>query len=586
MNKQSASKSPVVFTNKAECRDCYRCLRVCPVKAIRMENGQAAVDSARCIACGTCIRECPQGAKQYRIDLDRAIDLLRSGARVAASLAPSFAAFYNDWQRLRIASALRKLGFAHVSETAIGAYHVARQSLKLRRHDRASICTACPAVVGLVEKYLPDLVENLLTVASPMLAHAAIIREKVGADTRVVFIGPCIAKKAEADASTGKQRIDCALTFQELEDWLQRENIALDRLEDSRFDDVPGGEARLFPLPGGLSRTAGSGSDSLANDIIAVSGISEVRALLENLGNLGPTPFIEPLFCSQGCVNGPGASESGRQFAGRSQIITYANNTPVIATADAATDISAVYQAAETEAQEFSEEKINRVLAATGKMNPSDHLNCGACGYNSCREKAIAVLRGFAETEMCIPYMRRRAEQRTDLIIETSPNGIVMLNEKLCIISMNPAFRRMFLCSEAVLGRHVSYLVDPQPFEKVLTGDRELIEETVNHARYNLICHQIVYELKAEKQLVGIFVNITPGRRSQEELDKLRAGMIKQAREMLEHQIQMAQELARHLGESTAQGEILIENLLKLADVEEENDKGKRNRPWDIFTSK
>lgn len=580
------SKNPVVFTNKAECRDCYRCLRVCPVKAIRMDNGQASVDPERCIACGTCIKECPQGAKQFRNDLETAISLISSGAKVAASIAPSFAAFYQDWQRRRLASALRKLGFAHIAETAVGAYHVANESLKLRRKEGASICTACPAVVSLVEKYLPGQVENLLPVASPMLAHAAIIRKTLGSETKVVFIGPCIAKKSEADRSSGEQKIDCALTFQELEEWLEKSGVRLDRLEDSNFDDQPAGESRLFPLPGGLSRTAGTGSDSLTSDIIAISGINEIRTLLENLGNNDQNLFIEPLFCSQGCVNGPGVPKAGNLLANRNELIAYADKFPVTNSEKADFSLRACYQAESESMAEFSEEEIRKVMAATGKMTPGDELNCGACGYDSCRDKAIAVLRGFAETEMCIPYMRRLAEQRTDRIIETSPNGIVMLNDKLCIISMNPAFRRMFLCSEAVLGRHISYLVDPQPFEKILTGSETLIEETVNHARYNLVAHQIVYQLQAENQLVGIFVNITPSRRSQEELDKLRTNMVQQAREMLEHQMQMAQELARHLGESTAQGEVLIENLLKLAATEPDKENRGKDRPWDTFTSK
>ncbi|NLF96910.1 MAG: PAS domain S-box protein, partial [Candidatus Riflebacteria bacterium] len=216
----------------------------------------------------------------------------------------------------------------------------------------------------------------------------------------------------------------------------------------------------------------------------------------------------------------------------------------------------------------------------------SDELDCGACGYNSCREKAIAVLRGLAETEMCIPYMRRLAEQRTDRIIETSPNGIVMLDEHLSIINMNPAFKKMFLCSDAVLGRHISYLVDPEPFEKVVTGRQQLIEETVKYQRYSLVAHQIIYRLEAEKQLVGIFVNITGSRQSMEELARLRHSTVEQAREMLEHQVKMAQELAKYLGESTARGETIIENLIKLTASDEKEEKPGRITEWDIFTSK
>ncbi|MDD3145842.1 MAG: [Fe-Fe] hydrogenase large subunit C-terminal domain-containing protein [Candidatus Riflebacteria bacterium] len=582
--------SPVVFTNKAQCRDCYRCLRQCPVKAIRMINGQASVDPERCIACGTCIKECPQGAKQYRNDIEKAVRLLKEESPVAVSLAPSFAAFFTESERLRLPSALRKLGFSHIAETSVGAYPVAMASLKNKFSDKSSICTACPAAVSYIRKYVSELTENLLPVASPMLAHAAIIRNKLGEGAKVVFIGPCIAKKQEADTSSGPQKVDCALTFKELEEWFERENIRLDRLEESHFDDQPAGQARFFPLPGGLTRTAEIGSDSLAADIVAISGHDEFRKILATVKSTRARLFIEPLFCSQGCANGPGAPENYNLFKNRHEIIDYAETHKGLAQALSSTDtaVNAVYSPETIDAKEtpVSEEEINRVLAATGKTSKADELNCGACGYNSCRDKAIAVIKGFAEIDMCIPYMRRLAEQRTDRIIETSPNGIVMLDDKLAIISMNPAFRKMFLCSEAVLGKHISYLIDPEAFEKVLTGSENLIEQTVKYSRYNLIAHQIIYQLEVENQLVGIFVNITGSRQSIAELARIRSKTVQQAREMLEHQVSMAQQMAKYLGESTAQGESLIENLLKLTEDESE-DKNRRKGPeWDIFTSK
>ncbi|MDD2997914.1 MAG: [Fe-Fe] hydrogenase large subunit C-terminal domain-containing protein [Candidatus Riflebacteria bacterium] len=590
MDKPDNAKSPVVFTNKAQCRDCYRCLRQCPVKAIRMIDGQASVDPDRCIACGTCIKECPQGAKQYRNDLEQVIRLLKEPFPVAVSLAPSFVAFFSEWERRRLSSALRKLGFSYVVETAVGAYPVALESLRNQKKNGGSICTACPAVVSFVEKYMPELAENLLPVVSPMLAHAAIIRKKLGNATRIVFIGPCIAKKIEADKSDGLYKIDCALTFKELEEWFERENIKLDCLEDSLFDDQPAGEARLFPLSGGLTRTADMGSDSLISDIIAVSGHAELKKILETLLNSRKQLFIEPLFCSQGCVNGPGAPKGYNLFENRREVIDYALTNPGKHPEDqennAVVDTAYNPEALPESDVAITEEAIQKVLAATGKTSPADELNCGACGYDSCRDKAIAVIRGFAETDMCIPYMRRLAEQRTDRIIETSPNGIVMLDDKLTIISMNPAFRKMFLCSEAVLGKHISYLVDPEPFEKVITGSENIIEQTVKHARYNLIAHQIIYQLEIERQLVGIFVNITGSRKSIEELAKLRSSTIQQAREMLEHQVKMAQEMAKYLGESTAQGESIIENLLKLTESEDEGETRRKGREWDIFTSK
>jgi len=566
---QRPSRTQTVFTNKAACRDCYRCLRVCPVKAIRMEKGQASVVEERCISCGTCVRECPQKAKSYRHDLEQAIRLLKEHRVVALSLAPSFVVMFAEWERKRIPSAFRKMGFAYVGETSIGAYPVAQASARdVEKSGECRICTACPAVVNFVEKYHPDVVEKLSPVASPMVAHARMIKEKLGPEARIVFIGPCIAKKSEADRPEYHDLIDCVLTFEELEEWFAREKLRLDLLEESAFDDQPAGEARFFPLPGGLTKTAHLKDELLASDILAVSGFDDVRRLLETLGGRRGKALIEPLFCAQGCINGPALPPSKNVYERREELLAYAKTEKGVAP-DArleAVPVSADYKAAAVDAgAPVHESDIANVLAATGKSRLEDQLNCGACGYSTCREKAIAVLRGLAETEMCIPYMRRLAERRTDKIIETSPNGIVILDERLHILSMNPAFRTYFLCSEALLGKHISYLVDPEPFERLATGKETLIEATVTYEKYNLTAHQIAYPLKEEKQFVGIFVNITNSKVSQAKLEEMRAKTIAQARELLEHQIDMAQKMAKFLGESSARGEELVQSLMKLA---------------------
>ncbi|MCE5200447.1 4Fe-4S dicluster domain-containing protein, partial [bacterium] len=562
--------SQVVYTNKAHCRDCYRCLRVCPVKAIRMENGQAYVVPERCISCGTCIRECPQGAKQFRNDIDRAVRLIASGATVAASIAPSFVAIFSEPERKRLASALRKLGFAYVGETAIGAYHVAAETAKIvnSQPDRSHLCTACPAVVSYVERYEPDKVDLLVPVVSPMLAHAKHIKDKLGRGTKVVFIGPCIAKKAEASRSENAGMVDCVLTFTELVEWLEREGINLQMCEESHFDEVPEGDARFFPVVGGSMRTASLHTDLLAAGAVSVSGFNEVKEALMGSGSDGAPTIVEPLFCSQGCVNGPAAPGKGSLYERRREVLDYASANKGIDPEPESAPADLKTRFRPTEAQDtsdISEEMIREVLEKTGKSAPENQLNCGACGYASCRDKAIAVIQGMAELEMCIPYMRRLAEQRTDRIIETSPNGIVILDDRLNIISMNPAFRNFFMCSEAVCGRPISYLMDPHPFEQLAAGKTDRLEAVVRHERYNLMCHQIMYALREEKQYVGILVNITKSRAHKEKLDHLRSQTVAQARELLDHQVHIAQTIAKFVGESTAQGEALLDKLIVLA---------------------
>jgi iron only hydrogenase large subunit-like protein len=580
----------VVFTNKAQCRDCYRCVRVCPVKAIRMHGGQAAVVEERCIDCGTCVRECPQHAKSFRDDVDRTVRLLASGVRVAASVAPSFAAVYPEWQQRRLTSALRRLGFCYVGETAIGAYQVARETAAIvaAQPNRALICTACPAVVRFVERYRPELVANLVPVVSPMLAHARHIRRRLGDDVRVVFIGPCVAKKAEADRPEFAGLVDCALTFAELAQWFQREGIDLAEGEESDFDEIPAGPSRLFPLVGGCVRTAGWSTDLLAGEVRVASGFSEVCTALDALGEESVPHVLEPLFCVQGCINGPAMPDARNLFNRRGDVLRYAAAAPGPSPAECRRpELSTRFTSRAANEPAVSEEQIRAALEMTGKVRDEDQLNCGACGYANCRDKAVAVIRGLAEPEMCIPHMKRLAEQRADRIVDTSPNGIVILDEHLKILRMNSAFRKFFMCSDALYGQSISNLLDPEPFERLASGQDQLIETTVEHRRYNLVCHQVMYPLREERQFVGIFVNVTHSRNNEEKLDHLRTQTILQAQELLEHQLQMAENIARFLGESTAKGEDLVEKLMVLA--EEEGDTSQRKKgQWlrDMYTSK
>jgi PAS domain S-box-containing protein len=236
--------------------------------------------------------------------------------------------------------------------------------------------------------------------------------------------------------------------------------------------------------------------------------------------------------------------------------------------------------------QDVTEAQIMEVLDKTGKASPENQLNCGACGYASCRDKAIAVVQGMAEPEMCIPYMKRLAEARTDKILVNSPNGIVILDEHLNILSMNQAFRDFFMCSEAICGKPISYLMDPDPFERLATGDDDRLEVTVKHDRYGIVSREMLYKLPQEKQYVGIFIDITKMKADKEQLDSLRVQTATQAKELLEHQISMAQTLAKYLGENTARSEQLLEKLMTLSDEDSQGPEDGRKSIWDTYTSK
>ncbi len=582
----------IIFTNKARCRDCYRCLRNCPVNAIRLIDGQAFVENERCILCGTCLKECPQNAKQFRRDIEKVKRLLIENNNVAVSIAPSFPAIFEEWQAERIPSVLRKLGFDFISETAEAAYYVAKETHEIFSIQNKGMClaTACPSFVNYVEKYQPEEVKNLTPVVSPMIAHAQNLKDKLGKNCKVVFIGPCLAKKGEAERPELEGIVDAVLTFTELLEWFEEEKIDFKMFEASKFDEEVIGNARLFPLTGGMFKTASLQTDNLNTSVYSMSGIERIEDAINSFSKTSSKVLIEPLICASGCVNGPGLPRTQNVFLRKQNIINYANknflkeDTAPEQKVNLRTSFS--HNSAIKEI-EFPEEKIRTIFEQTGKLQEEDQLNCGACGYSSCLENAKAILNGMVEIESCIPYMRRLAEQRTDRIIETSPNGIVILNEELEIIHMNPAFKKFFMSTNSIIGKRISYLMDPEPFVKLKESETDKIEKTIKHENYGLTCHQIMYKLVEEKQYIGIFVDITKNLTDVEKLDSLREKTIHQAQELLDHQIGMAQQLAKLLGENTAKGEELVENLLKLTQDEKmKNIANKKNWLWDTYTSK
>ncbi len=589
----------IIFTNKAQCQDCNRCVRKCPVKAIKVENAQASVDSDKCITCGTCIRECPQHAKHYRRDTFKAKELLISGTKVAVSLAPSFAGIYDKWKWLRLPSALRKLGFDYIAETSTGAYFSAKATKDEYLKAKTSlIATACPAIVSYIEKYRPEKVPHLVQIVSPMVAHAKYLKqafENNNEEIKIVFIGPCTAKKAEAERPEFAGLVDVVLTFQELDEWMHDEGINLEELEESGFDEKAPHVAKLFPLMGGLIKTAEMDADIHSYNIINVSGIDEIMESFDLIESTPDTDFlIDPLFCSQGCLNGPGVNTEYNIFERRRHLLQYRDSSVSIDAPSTGNDLD-YHTAFNTDIglsqNKYTEAEIAAVLAKTGESDFHKRPNCGACGYNSCREKAIAVLDGMAETEMCLPYVRRIAESRKNKLFETTPNGVVILDYRYNIINMNPAFRKFFICSQSIVGKPISYLMDPEPFVKLVAGeDDEVMEITVKHDNYNIVSHQIMYKLPEENLIVGIFVNITKNVSDNTQLAELREKTISQAQELLNHQIDMAQNFAKLLGETAARGEALVDNLMKMSEDTNSKDNNRTNKGgnwlWDIYTTK
>ncbi|MDL2311555.1 4Fe-4S binding protein [Bacteroidales bacterium OttesenSCG-928-B11] len=434
-------RKAVVYTTKAKCRDCYRCVRVCPVNAIKMENGQAQVVAANCIACGTCITECPQHAKTYTTDYGKVLQMLEGNYTLIVSLAPSFAGYYTEWEQKRLPSALRSLGFHYITETAAAAWDSAIASAQYIKDNKQQhhICTACPAVVNYINIYAPQYAPFLTPISSPMIAHAKLMKEE-HPKAKFVFIGPCVAKKDESLQPENEGLVDAVLTFEELNQLMKLKGVMLDELEESKFDQEAKGFARLFPLEGGMLRTANFPTYLLDNRVVAVSGFDEVQQVLASLKKDAPTKLvIEPLFCHHGCINGPVANREENVYNKRLRVLDYAEKNQGKRGDEEAVDrplLETAYHVMPFAPAKHTEAEIKSVLEATGKHSPEDELNCSACGYVSCREKAIAVLDGFAEIDMCMPFIRRTTEQKFDMLIKHDPNGIVSLNGRLEKISL------------------------------------------------------------------------------------------------------------------------------------------------------
>ncbi len=567
--QESIAVCKVIDTNVAHCQDCYRCVRACPVKAIRITNGQAHVEQELCIHCGTCVRQCPKKAKYIVSTIDSVKELLDSGRPVAARIAPAFAAIDPEITN-KIPTALRMLGFSRVSETAEGAKLVADSSLACG--GKGSICTACPAVVSYVEKYHHEALERMIPVVSPMVAHGRMIKEAFGEDYAVVFIGPCAAKKAEAARPENRDAVDAVITFSELFDLFEEKRINLRSLPDGSFDftglaDGQLKDARLFPVDGGMLKTCGRASDGTNAEVMSLSGAKQVTSFFDVDPKRLDFRLVEPLFCPGGCIDGPGFPQQGNIYYRKNAVISYAEQageyTGQRHGKQENVDMEPWFIPLETRADEpVSEEAIELVFQKTGKTDPEHQLNCGACGYGSCRENAIAVVRNMAEPEMCIPYMRRLAQQRADRIIETTPTAVVIVDEDLKLIHMNPAFHKMFMCSNSILGRHISYIFDARDFEALASSDKDEMEAVRTY--YGTKYHITLYAMRNEGQYVGMLTDISRMKLDEGQMHLIERQLLVNARELLEHQINFSQEMAHQLGRNTAKTEELVKRMLDL----------------------
>ena len=572
MQKESLNQTrdQILESSRVSCRDCYRCIRVCPVKAIRVTKGQPHIEEDRCIRCGACVRECFIHVRHTASDFSAVQQYIRGNRFVVASVDPAFPALFQDWRTVRFAAALRELGFTAVHEAAeaVPAVEKAVQAAAVG----GGILPNCPAVVNYVEQYFPELTEKLLPVASPMIVHGRMLRQEYGKGAIIVHICPCAAKVYEAHRPEHAGVIDCVITFQELLGWISKEHKDLAALEEVPFDCVASmtpeeaRRARITAMKGGLLHSCGYDWDPCATDAYSVSGTQDVTDLLTEMRRGNVSGLVEPLFCHGGCCNGPNFPRRGDTFVSRrAAVLRYAQTAPVSQALKkpAAISAAASYTARPyLPAREIKELEIAEILKKLGHSVAGQQYNCGACGYKTCRERAIAILEGMAEPEMCFPYMRTQLRQRTDRIVEALPCGVVQLDGELRIRRMNRSFEKMFLCNDGVLGKRISYLISDEGFDKLMAEELD-IYETVR-SKYGIRYHEVVFPMRDENEYVGIYTDISALKIDNYQIDLIKRQTLENAKDLLHQQIAFSQDLAAYIGRNEAKSEALVKQIVAL----------------------
>lgn len=547
---------------KSNCKNCYKCIRNCPVKSISFSGTQAQIVEDECVLCGMCFVACPQNAKEIRNDVESAKALLKGEAPVYVSVAPSFAANYEGVSMASMRKALMDLGFAGAEETAIGATVVKNEydrMVNLAQQD-VIIGTCCHTVNLLIQKHFTEALPYLAKVQSPMQVHCGLLKkEHPGAKT--VFIGPCISKKAEAEDYEGI--VDCVLTFEELDDWMQAEHVTFEPLEDT---DGKAGKARFFPTSGGILKSMLCENNDYS--YLAVDGMSSCIHAIKDIidGNIHHC-FIEMSACPGSCIGGPAMNHSHRApvkgYMAVEKFAKQANGGDFDVEQPDSAEISKNLIYLKKDKPKAGSRAIEEILHKMGKMRPEDELNCGSCGYNTCREKAQAVLDGKADLSMCLPFLKDKAETFSDNIIHNTPNGILILNEDMEVQQINAAARKILNIRHQndVLGEPVVRIMEPFDFIEVLSSGIGIHDKRVYLAEYNKYIEETIIYDRMYHILMCIMRDITAEEEEKAKKEEMSRHTIEVTDKVIEKQMRIVQEIASLLGETTAETKIALTNL-------------------------
>ncbi len=572
-----------VYTEPTECQDCYKCVRQCPVKAIRVEHGHALIMPELCIICGRCVINCPARAKRVRDDIPKVRHLVATKELVIASLAPSFVSEFPDFTKEQLIAGIKKLGFFGVSETAIGADLVSAQiatdiekAINTENGQKIFLSSACPTTVEYIKHVMPDFVPFITDRSSPLLAHSRFLKDHFGEKTVVVFIGPCLSKKREADVFS---EIEVSISFEDLRQWFAEEGIEAEKLtNDDNSDFIPFRAAKgtLYPIDGGMIASMKRYSDLDGVRVMSVTGVDEFPTTLAGLHKekLTEPIFIEMLACPGGCINGPACTLKRSTAIKRVQLVEYAETAPERlekSILEVTKNLSGTVPVHKEKAGVIGEDKMQAALRSVGKYSKTDELNCAGCGYDTCREFALAVIEQRAEKTMCVSYMKKLAQKKANGLVQAIPSGVVIVNKHLQIVESNSNFAHlmgsevedMYEAKPGLEGADLTKITDFHRFfgDVLSKNGPDVIEREVRSGKK--IFHVSVFVIEKEEFAGGVIEDITAP-----QIQKNR--VVKQAQKVITKNLSVVQKIAFLLGENAAETESMLNSIIDSFSEEEE----------------
>lgn len=557
--------SSIIKLNASNCQNCYKCIRECTLKAIEFKDSKTKIIEPECVLCGNCVETCPKGAKYFRSNKDRVKALVSGEKPVYISVAPSYVGWF-DSSFSKLSKALKQLGFAGVEETAIGAAAVSAEYAKLMQSGQMKniIATACSSTVMLIERHFPELIKSLAPVSSPMMAHARLMREVYG-DIKVVFVGPCLSKMHEAEDPLSGGLVNEVLTFEDIDQWLLEEGVTIEQEDDSAVGVVTP-ISRIYPKQEGIIKTINA-DDFKEYTPMSVDGLYRCIEFFTSMqrDNVQGV-FVEANICAGSCIGGP--------------IMRLHQRSKIIATKKLQSDESQLDKnPAKSAKAEFphprvfanrvtndpmpTDEQISEILAKIGKVTPEQELNCGSCGYQTCRQKAVAVFQKKADVTMCLPFLRERAENMSSTVIESSPNGIITFDENMLVTEINPKAEQLFGVERAtVIGEIIPALYGINAFNEASIKREPTTCKTCGYTD-DVQVELTVVHLPKNNMYIAFAKDISEQEKSKVELTELRLSTVEVAQAVITKQMRVAQEIASLLGETTAETKVALTQLKK-----------------------